>query len=184
MKNIVIIFVLLILESCGHINLPFVTKDKPIVHSGHFLFSNLSKVKNEEALRTMENKNYSLVNLTLDDLLIARSQGINFENFPKLIFLNSNILDLQKDSLFSGTNIMSYYILNGVCFVGMSDNYYNVKLYSDNFLMEDPVLALLKIKNATKKDNPSSFVILHKPDKQFDEMLKRLPEDFSALLTN
>lgn len=182
MKIFITILFLIILTSCGH--LPFGPKEKPIIHSGHFLFSKLSRVQNEEILSTMENKNYSLVNLTLDDLLIAKSQGIELEKFQRLLFLNSTIIDLEKDSLYSGTNVVPYFILNDICFIGLSDNNYDIKLFSDHFLMDDYVLALLKIKNSLKNEQPNSYVIIHKLGKDFDTILKRLPEDFRALLTN
>lgn len=175
--------VLLFIASCSH--LPFGQKEKPIIHSGHFLNAQISKERNEELLRTMEKKNYSLVNLTLDDLLIARSKGIELDKFQKLVFLNSSIVDLEKDALLSGSNIVPYYILNGVCFIGLSDSNFDPKLHSEHFLINDYVLSILKVKHETKNENPKSFVIIHKLGrKEFNLITERLPEDFRALLTN
>jgi hypothetical protein len=120
----------------------------------------------------------------LDDLLIARAKGIHFEQFPRLIFLNSSIIDLDKDSLFSGPNVVPYYILNGTCFIGLSDNIFDKKLSSEHFLIDDYVLSILKIKHEAQKEKPTAFVIIHQLGKDFDGVLQRLPEDFRSLLTN
>lgn len=180
--KILFLLCLFSISSCS--SWSFRTKEKPIIHSGHFLNAQDSKEKNEELLRTMENKNYSLINLTLDDLLIAESKGINFENFPKLIFLNSSIIDLEKDALFSASNIVPYYVLNGVCFIGLSDTTVNTTLPSSHYIVTDYVLSILKIKNEIQKENPSSFVIIHKLGKEFDSIPERLPLELRELLTN
>jgi hypothetical protein len=182
MKILLTISFLIFLSACA--KMPFSKNEKPIIHSGHFLKSNLSKSANMEVLETMENKNYVLVNLTLDDLLIAKAQGINFRQYPKLIFLNSSIIDLDKDNLYNETNVISYYILNGVCFIGLSDLNFDRKIISDHFMIDDYVLSILKIKNSLKKENPASYVIIHNLGKDYENLLNRLPEDFKALLTN
>jgi hypothetical protein len=164
--------------------MPFQNKGKPIIHSGHFLRAKLSKADNEELLRTLEKKNYSLVNLTLDDLIIAHSQDIKLESFQKLIFLNSSITDLDKDGLFSGDNIVPYYILNGTCFIGLSDQNLTTQLPTEHFLINDYALSILKAKQDAQKENPTSFVIIHKLGKDFESISERLPADFRALLTN
>jgi hypothetical protein len=148
------------------------------------LDAKLSKDANEEILTTLENKNYSLINLTLNDLLIAQSQGINLEKFGKLIFLNSSIFDLEKDGLVAGSNIVPYYVLNGICFIGLSDSTLDSKIPSGHFIINDYVLSLLKIKQQSEKENPSSFVVIHKLGKEFESISERLPAEFRALLTN
>lgn len=182
MKNFFSLIFLFILASCS--SMSFKNTNKPIVHSGHFLDAKLTKARNEEILKTLEKKNYGLVNLTLDDLLIAHAQEIKFENFPKLIFLNSSIIDLEKDSLFAGPNVVPYYVLNGTCFIGLTDSNVNSNLPSEHYLINDYVLSILKIKNESQKENPTSFVIIHKLGKDFDAILERLPTEFRALLTN
>lgn len=182
MKILLITWTLFLISGCSYIS--FGKQEKPIIHTGHFLEHQFSKDRNEEILKTLENKNYSLINLTLDDLLIAQSQGIKFENFPKLIFLNSSIIDLEQDNLFQGANILPYYILNGICFIGLSDSTVNSKLRSERFIINDYVLSILKIKKETQNDNPNSFVLIHKPGKEFNTIPDRLPSELRALLTN
>jgi hypothetical protein len=182
MKILLILLTILFISACSYIS--FGKKEKPIIHSGHFLDVKLSKEANEEILKTMENKNYSLVNLTLDDLLIAQKKDIQLEKFPKLIFLNSSIIDLEQDNLYQGKNIMSYYVLNGTCFIGLSDNKLSSELRSQHYLINDYVLAILNIKKESQKENPLHFVLIHRPGKEFENINDRLPEDFKALLTN
>jgi hypothetical protein len=180
MKILITIFIIIFIGACSYI--PFGKKEKPIIHSGHFLNSKNTKEKNEEILRTMENKNYSLVNLTLEDLLISKSQNINFESFPRLIFINSSIVDLEKDNLFQGSNIVSFYVLNDTCFIGLSDN--TSDMPSEHFLLNDYVLSILKAKHEAQKQNPTKYVIIHKLGSDFEKVADRLPADFRALLTN
>jgi hypothetical protein len=182
MKIILSLIFIFLLTGCSHFG-SFGT-DKPIIHSGHFLNSKLSKEKNEELLTTLENKNYSLVNLTLDDVIIAHIQNIKFENYPRLLFLNSSIIDLDKDSLLTGPNIVPYFVLNGVCFIGLSDNLVDTNLPAEHFLLNDYVLSILKVKNDSQKENPKSYVVIHKLGKEFETILQRLPTEFRALLTD
>lgn len=181
MKLILIFISQVVLIACTHL---FSNNHKPIIHSGHFLNSNLSQEKNEEVLRVMEAKNYGLINLTLDDLTIATNQNIHFENFPRLIFLNSSITDLETDELYSGPNVVPYYVLNGVCFLGLSDNINNSKLPSEHYIINDYVVSILKVKQQSQKANPSSYVVIHKLGNVFKEISKRLPEEFRDLLTD
>jgi hypothetical protein len=157
------------------------SKDVFIVHTGHILKPNLTKIDNEKILESLPSLGINLVNLTLEDFLIAEVQGINFENYNQT-FLNSSVVDLNLDSLATGKNIEAYDVHDGIAFIGLSDKNVDKKLPNDKYLLSDYVLTILKVKKtALKTATPttiSSFIIIHNIGNEINDVMGRLPPSF------
>jgi hypothetical protein len=152
-----------------------------IVHTGHILRPELSKGENEKLLSSLEDKGINLVNLTLEDFVVAEAQGINFENY-KQTFLNSSVVDLNQDNLATAKNIVSYDVHNVVAFIGLSDNKLDKKLPKEKYIISDYVLSILKVKKAALKTATpttiNSFIIVHTLGAEINEVMGRLPPSF------
>ncbi|MGZ3787488.1 MAG: hypothetical protein ACXVLQ_03145 [Bacteriovorax sp.] len=152
-----------------------------IIHTGHILKPNLSKDENEKTLSSLKGLGINLVNLTLEDFVIAESQGINFENYD-VTFLNSSVIDLNLDSLATGKNIVPYDAHEGIAFIGLSDSKLDKKLSKEKYLISDYVLSILKVKKeALKAASPApvnSFIIVHTLGPEINEVMGRLPPSF------
>ena len=157
-----------------------------IVHTGHILVASATKAQNEETLASLVGKGVDVVNLTIEDFIIADSQGISFEKYPQQ-FLNSSVVDLNEDNFIKKANINPYIIHDGVALIGLSDKKMDKKLSMEKFLVSDYVLALLRAKKAALKDtsvennqdNPlRSFVIIHTIGSEINEVMERLPSNF------
>lgn len=152
-----------------------------IIHTGHILNPNFSKEENEKILESLNGLGINLVNLTLEDFSIAETQKINFENYKQL-FLNSSVIDLNLDSLATAKNVTSYVIKDGVAFIGLSDTEIGNKLPKEKFIIDDYVLAILKIKKMALKENPNisikSFIIVHNLGNEINNVMDRLPPSF------
>lgn len=167
------------------------TSDIFIIHTGHILKPSLSKEENEKTLQSLSTFGINLVNLTLEDFIIAESQGINFADYNQT-FLNSSVIDLNIDALASAKNINSYDVHEGMAFIGLSDNKVDKKFskdkFKEKFIISDYVLSVLKVKRiALKSDNPTaiqSFIIIHTLGKEINEVMERLPPSFINSLTN
>lgn len=169
------------------------------VFIGHIFDANKSKKENEESLKALDKSDYDLVNLTIEDLLIAEIQSINLD-VHKIKFLNSSIIDIKKDNLYRSKKVVPYLLYKDTVFVGLSDNKTNDILLqnelSNSFIVNDYVLSILQarklalneLKNINKtidKKNHrtiKSFVIIHDLGPEMKEILERLPPHF--LLTN
>jgi hypothetical protein len=152
-----------------------------IIHTGHILKPNLAKEENEKSLTKLSSLGIDLVNLTLEDFVIAESQGIDFENYNQT-FLNSSVVDLNKDTLAAGKNIVSYNVHEGVAFIGLSDTKLDKKLPKEKFIISDYVLSILKVKKtALKTATPTtinSFILIHTLGSEINEVMSRLPPSF------
>lgn len=163
-----------------------------VVHTGHILNPNATKAQNEATLAALTGKGIDVVNLMIEDFLIADSQGISFEHYPQQ-FLNSSVVDLNEDNFIKKPNISPYVIHEGVALIGLSDKKLDKKLSMDKFLVSDYVLAILRARKAALKDssldnNPASplraFVIIHTIGSEINDVMERLPPNFINSLAN
>lgn len=152
-----------------------------IIHTGHILKSTLSKSENEKNLETLSNLGINLVNLTLEDFVIAEAQGINFENYDQT-FLNSTVVDLNRDDLATAKNIFPFKVHDSIAFIGLSDSTLDSKLPKEKYIINDYVLSILKVKRSVLKttlpNTVNSFVIIHNLGKEINEVMVRLPPSF------
>lgn len=156
-----------------------------IVHTGHILKVNATKEQNETTLQSLLGKGVDVVNLTIEDFIIAESQDISFEKYPQQ-FLNSSVVDLNEDNFIKKSNITPYVIHEGVALIGLSDKKIDKKLSMEKFLVSDYVLAVLRARKSALKDasetNPAgplrSFVIVHTIGAGINEVMERLPPNF------
>lgn len=157
------------------------SKDLYIIHTGHILKPNFTKEQNENILASLKNYGMNVVNLTLEDFAIAEYQGINFENYPQT-FLNSSVVDITKDNLVEGKNILTYNVNEAIAFIGLSDKKVDKKIPNDKFIVSDYVLSVLKVKkSALKTATPTtikSFVLIHNIGNEINEVMERLPPSF------
>ena len=162
------------------------------VHTGHILKANFTKEQNEEILTSLKEMRLDIVNLTIEDFVIADSQGISFDKYSQQ-FLNSSVVDLNEDSFIKKANINSYIVHNGVALIGLSDKKLDKKFPMEKFLVSDYALAVLRAKKAAIKesntpdnlDNPlNSFVIVHTIGADINEVMERLPSNFINSLAN
>lgn len=154
------------------------------IHPGHFLSIENKKDENINIIKSLENANYSLVNLSLEDIAVAETQEINFTDFPKLIFLNSTITDINRDDLYSNKNVVPYFIFEDAVFIGLSDHNINKKLSTSRFLFNDYVYSILKVKKITKDKAFKSYIIVHHLGSEINEIMNRLPPSFINSLAN
>ncbi len=156
-----------------------------IVHTGHLLKANASKAQNMAVLESLTGKGIDIVNLSIEDFIIADQQEISFEKYPQK-FLNSSVVDLNEDNIIAKSNITPYVIHDGVALIGLSDKNIDKLLSMDKFLVSDYVLAILRARKAALKDpaatNPerplTSFVIVHTMGSDINEVMERLPPNF------
>ena len=157
-----------------------------IVHTGHILKPDLTREQNEEVLASLEGKGIDVVNLTLEDFIIADHQGISFEKYRQQ-FLNSSVMDLNEDSIVTKDNIAAYVIHDGVALIGLSDKTIDKSLSIDKFLVSDYVLSVLRARKTAQKDNLGnvsqqkplkSFVIVHTMGSEINDVMDRLPPSF------
>jgi hypothetical protein len=157
-----------------------------IIHTGHILKPDLPKLENEKNLEILSSNGINLVNLTLEDFIIADFQGINFENYNQA-FLNSSVIDLSLDALISAKNISSYAIHGTMAFVGLSDKNLDDKS-NIKYIVDDYVLSILKVKKTALKSNLSapitSFIIIHTLGTEINDVMTRLPPLFINSLAN
>ncbi|MBC7429815.1 MAG: hypothetical protein H7336_14470 [Bacteriovorax sp.] len=160
--------------------------DVYIVHTGHLLKANASKAINEATLESLKGKGIDVVNLSIEDFIIADQQEISFEKYPQK-FLNSSVVNLNEDNIIAKNNISPYVIHDGVALIGLSDKNIDKLLSMDKFLVSDYVLAVLRARKAALKDtsgdvtpdNPlHSFVIVHTMGPDINEVMERLPPNF------
>lgn len=152
-----------------------------MVHTGHVLKPNLTKIENENNLQALSTMGFNLVNLTLEDFVIADTQGINFENYSNIPFINSSVIDLNLDGLATAKNITSSYTIDGIAFIGLSDSKLDKKLSKDKFIINDYVLSILKVKRAVLKSAPNelkNFIIVHTLGTEINDVMSRLPASF------
>lgn len=159
------------------------SQDVFIIHTGHVLKPNLSKAENENNLQALASEGYNLINLTLEDFVVANAQGINFETYETLSFVNSSVVDLSLDDLATAKNIMPFYSVEGVIFIGLSDAKLDKKLTHEKFILSDYVLSVLKAKKQALKnaspDSFNSFIILHTLGSEINDVMVRLPPSFT-----
>lgn len=162
------------------------SSDVFIVHTGHLLKANASKAQNEAVLESLKGKGIDVVNLSIEDFIIADQQEISFEKYPQK-FLNSSVVNLNEDNIIAKNNITPYVIHEGVALIGLSDKNIDKLLSMDKFLVSDYVLAVLRARKAALKDtsadvNPEkplhSFVIVHTMGADINEVMERLPPNF------
>ena len=163
-----------------------------IIHTGHILNANATKVQNEATLASLAGKGIDVVNLMIEDFIIADSQGISFEQYPQQ-FLNSSVVDLNEDNFIKKANINPYVIHEGVALIGLSDKKLDKKLSMDKFLVSDYVLAVLRARKSALRDsslneNPGNplraFVIIHTIGSDINDVMERLPPNFINSLAN
>lgn len=157
-----------------------------IVHTGHILSASATKAQNMSTLESLTGKGIDVVNLTIEDFIIADSQEISFDKYPQQ-FLNSSVVDLNEDNFIKKTNINPYIIHEGVALIGLSDKKIDKKLSMEKFLVSDYVLAVLRARKSALKDasvdaNPAtplrSFVIVHTIGSDINDVMERLPPNF------
>lgn len=175
-KNSSLEFPLFISQNLIEKDLP---KEALLVHRGHFLIKTNTKEANEAILHQLEDNNFHLINLSLDDLAIAIEQSIQFNQFKKLIFLNSTISEVSKDQLYNEENVVPYYIYNDIVFIGLTDKNISKDVNTDNWLVNDYVFSILKIKKITKEKNIKSYMLIHNLSiNEMTEIMERLPPTF------
>ena len=161
-----------------------------IIHTGHILKANQTKEQNEAALSDLTGKGIDIINLSIEDFIIADQQGILFENYPQR-FLNSSVVDLNEDNIITKANVTSYIIHNGVVLIGISDQNVDKTLSLNKFLVSDYVLAILRARKLALKDPTTtldrplnSFVIIHTIGSDINDVMDRLPPNFINSLAN
>lgn len=168
------------------------SSDVYIVHTGHLLKANVTKAQNEAILDSLTGKGIDIVNLSIEDFIIADQQEISFEKYPQK-FLNSSVVNLNEDNIIEKSNITPYVIRDGVAIIGLSDKNIDKLLSMEKFLVSDYVLAILRarkaaLKDATAASNPEkplhSFVIIHTMGADINEVMERLPPNFINSLTD
>ena len=166
--------------------IPKTSPDVFIIHTGHILKIGQTKEQNMAALDALTGKGIDVVNLSIEDFIVADQQGILLEKYPQR-FLNSSVVDLNEDSIVSKPNITPYIIHDGVALIGISDNDLDKLLTMDKFLVSDYVLAILKARKLAIKDaaaNPyperslNAFVIIHTIGPEINNVMERLPPNF------
>lgn len=157
-----------------------------IVHTGHILSPAATKAQNEATLESLTGKGIDVVNLTLEDFIIADNQDISFDKYPQQ-FLNSSVVDLNEDNFIKKANVNPYIIHEGVALIGLSDKRLDKKFPLEKYLVSDYVLAVLRAKKSAMKDasldaTPASplrtFVIVHTIGSDINEVMERLPPNF------
>jgi hypothetical protein len=150
-----------------------------LIHTGHILKAELSKEENEKNLQALAGLGFNLINLTLEDFIVADTQQINLENFNDLAFINSSIIDLNVDGLVTAKNIAPSIQYEGMAFIGLSDEKLAPTLAQEKFIISDYVLSILKVKKSVLKTNPThdlkSFIIIHTLDDKINDIMLRLP---------
>lgn len=159
-----------------------------IVHTGHLLNPLFTKEQNEETLTSLKDKGIDLVNLTLEDFIVANNQGINLENYPQK-FLNSSVMDLQVDNFITLKNVSPFFAHGNVVFVGISDKVVDPSLTLDKFMVSDYVLSVLRARKMALGGknpifSPKAFVIVHNIGSEINEVMDRLPSNFINSLAN
>lgn len=171
-----------------------ITKIAPnvfVVQTGHILKANLTKTENEAILASLADKKIDLVNLSLEDFIIADHQEISFEKYPQK-FLNSSIVDLNEDNIIAKPNIVPYVLHNGIALFGLSDKNIDKSLAAEKFLVSDYVLAILRARKNIMREAASAnppiiiraYVIIHTMGAEIDEVMDRLPPNFINSLAN
>lgn len=162
------------------------SSDVFIVHTGHLLKANASKSQNEAVLESLKGKGIDVVNLSIEDFIIADQQDISFEKYPQK-FLNSSVVNLNEDNIIAKKNITPYVIHEGVAMIGLSDKNIDKLLSMDKFIVSDYVLAVLRARKAALKDTSGaitpekplhSYVIVHTMGGDINEVMERLPPNF------
>lgn len=157
-----------------------------IVHTGHLLKANATKAQNEAVLESLTGKGIDVVNLSIEDFIIADQQEISFEKYPQN-FLNSSVVNLNEDNIIAKNNISPFIVHDGVALIGLSDKNIDKLLSMDKFLVSDYVLAVLRarkgaLKNTSLAAAPSaplhSFVIVHTMGAEINDVMERLPPTF------
>lgn len=157
-----------------------------IVHTGHLLKANATKAQNEAVLESLTGKGIDVVNLSIEDFIIADQQEISFEKYPQK-FLNSSVVNLNEDNIIAKNNIAPFIVHDGVALIGLSDKNIDKLLSMDKFLVSDYVLAVLRarkgaLKNTSLAANASaplhSFVIVHTMGSEINDVMERLPPNF------
>ena len=167
------------------------SSDVYVIHIGHILKPNLTKAENEKNLETLATLGMNLVNLTLEDFVIAEAQGIQFDKYNQQ-FLNSSVVDLTLDTLATAKNINAYQPLGKIAFIGLSDRNLNNNLSQDNakakYIVADYVLSILKVKKTALKNSStgpfSSFIIIQTIGAEINEVMARLPPTFTNSLAD
>lgn len=155
-----------------------------VVHTGHILKPLASKKENEDILHSLVGLGINVVNLSLEDFVIANLQEISFESYPQK-FLNSSVVNLNEDSIIAKSNVTPFIVNNGVALLGLSDNKLHESLEMEQFLVSDYVLAVLKARKAANKvGNLHSFIIIHAIGSDINDVLERLPPNFLNSLTD
>jgi hypothetical protein len=162
-----------------------------IIHVGHFLKSNNSNEENLKTLGQMSEVGFHLVNLTLEDMAIVNEQKINLYNFPKLIFINSTVSDFSNEAMtFENEeynklkNVVPYYVLNDIAFIGLSDNRIDSSLNIDSLIINDYVYSILKVKREIKNQDIKSFILIHNMKDSMPDIMERIPPSFINSLAN
>lgn len=163
-----------------------------IVHTGHILKATATKAQNEEILNSLMGKGIDVVNLSIEDFIIADAQEISFEKYPQQ-FLNSSVVDLNEDNFIKKSNINPYIIYEGITLLGLSDKKIDQKFSMEKFLVSDYALAILRARKSALKDPlaqknkeapPQSFIIIHTIGSEINEVMERLPSNFINSLAN
>lgn len=154
------------------------------IHQGHFLSIKNTKAQNELILESLEKKLFHLVNLSLEDIAVAEQQEIKFQNYTKLIFLNSSVTDVSRDDLYGQSNVLPFYVFEGVVFIGLSDKQFAKNTNTDRFIINDYIFSVLKAKKLTLNGNYNSYIIIHHFGSEINDIMDRLPPTFSNSLAN
>jgi hypothetical protein len=193
MKFYFILFSILLLSSCSHQKSNNFTiahykdeKNSPLkIHRGHFINPFVSKTENEKILYELQSENYDIVNLSLEDLITTENQQINLENYSKLVFLNSSIIDATTDQLFKTANTKPYIVDRNTIYIGISDQKFSSILQNERFLVSDYIASIFKIKKQTKELNLNDFILIHHlGSEEINEVFERLPPQFINSLAN
>lgn len=164
------------------------TDDIYMVHTGHILKASLSKAENEKILESLSSSGFNLVNLTLEDFIIADAQKINLETYDKILFINSSVIDLNLDALATASNITTFAIHEGAAFIGLSDERFDKQLSKEKYIISDYVLSILKVKREALKLAPPgalrTFIIVHTLGSEINDVMVRLPPSFINSLAN
>jgi hypothetical protein len=82
------------------------------------------------------------------------------------------------DDLYKKTNVLPYYAMEEVVFIGLSDNQYIKPLNTNRFLINDNVYSVLKIKKQTREKKYKSYILIHHLGNEITDIMNRLPPTF------
>lgn len=169
--------------------------DVLFVYQGPILDAKKTKEENLKSLALIKLNQYDLVNLNLEDLLVAKTQDINLDT-TGLNFINTSIEDIKLDKTYRSKKVAPFALYKDVIILGLSGpklspdfinadviNEYHVGDYALSILKTRKEISLLTAPNPKKKNKKEqlkiqSFIIIHDLGSDINDVTSRLPPYF------